>query len=1089
MKFNLVYGKSGTGKSTYIYENISKKMKDNKIFLIVPEQSNLMTEQNLFMATGENTLMNVEVLTLSRMISRVEDELGGKLETKLSKTGKSMLIYDLLGKYKSKLHFLGKTQKNVDTVGNLITEFKKHNITLQNLKDLNYENKYQELKLQDAIMLYEAYEEKIANKLIDENDKLSILSEKIDKSTLLDNTLIYIDDFQGFTPQELKIVEKIMDKCKELTVCVCLDDINTLTKPENDIFYFNKVFAAKLLELAERKSAEIEKIKLDKNLRAKSEELRFLENNFNKIKSEQYNKKVEDICICLSSDIYSELEDIAKKITKLVELEGYRYKEISIITQNTESYAEDAKAIFNKYNIPIFIDEKKKLNQNVLMQFILSMLEVFQKNWSYDSMFAFIKSDLLNLNEEDVYLLENYCRKWGIKGKKWNKEFSYEAVNDIQEKLENIRKKIVGPLNNFKNNVDSNRTVKQMSRALYNFLVENEIDKVLNEQLEALGNNDIIDEYKTSLNILINILDEMVLIFEDEEISFEKYKDILQIGFDNSKLGKIPLSQDQVILGDTERSRNHKIKVLFIVGMNDGSFPKHSREEGFLNDKDRNFLRENGFSVAKDSMELLYDEQFNIYRTLSMPSEKLFISYCSADSEGKSIRPSITLKKIKRLFPLLEEKSSMFENEYILANEKVTFEESLSKYKDFLEGKKIEDEWIKIICYFYKKNPYQFEKLVSGYFYTNKAEDIKPENIKRMYGNTLNTSVSRLENYRKCPFSFHMTYGLKLKEREDLKINAIDTGSFMHEVIDTFFEKVQKENLDIKKLENEEILKIVNEIIEEILSAARYYIFSSTAKFRMLTRKLKKVVAKSIEYIIYSLKYSDFKPVGNEIEFGKNGIYKPIVMDLENGQKVEITGKIDRMDIGKIDDNKYVRIIDYKSSIKKLDLNQVEAGLQIQLITYLDAVTEQDDYLPSGVLYLGLIDSIKKATRNMTDEEIEIDLKKSFKMQGLVLADVKVIHSMDTKLENGKSSDIIPVYIDKEGEVSLKKSSVATKEEFLNLQRTVKDTIKEISKEILKGKIDIKPYKYKKQTGCDYCKFKTICMFDPSKKDNDFLYI
>jgi ATP-dependent helicase/nuclease subunit B len=311
----------------------------------------------------------------------------------------------------------------------------------------------------------------------------------------------------------------------------------------------------------------------------------------------------------------------------------------------------------------------------------------------------------------------------------------------------------------------------------------------------------------------------------------------------------------------------------------------------------------------------------------------------------------------------------------------------------------------------------------------------------------------------------------------------------MHEVIDTFFEKVQKENLDIKKLENEEILKIVNEIIEEILSAARYYIFSSTAKFRMLTRKLKKVVAKSIEYIIYSLKYSDFKPVGNEIEFGKNGIYKPIVMDLENGQKVEITGKIDRMDIGKIDDNKYVRIIDYKSSIKKLDLNQVEAGLQIQLITYLDAVTEQDDYLPSGVLYLGLIDSIKKATRNMTDEEIEIDLKKSFKMQGLVLADVKVIHSMDTKLENGKSSDIIPVYIDKEGEVSLKKSSVATKEEFLNLQRTVKDTIKEISKEILKGKIDIKPYKYKKQTGCDYCKFKTICMFDPSKKDNDFLYI
>ena len=227
---------------------------------------------------------------------------------------------------------------------------------------------------------------------------------------------------------------------------------------------------------------------------------------------------------------------------------------------------------------------------------------------------------------------------------------------------------------------------------------------------------------------------------------------------------------------------------------------------------------------------------------------------------------------------------------------------------------------------------------------------------------------------------------------------------------------------------------------------------------------------------------------GNEIEFGKNGNYKPISIELDNGQKVEITGKIDRMDIGKVDNETYVRIIDYKSSIKKLDLTQVEAGLQIQLITYLDAITEQEAYLPSGVLYLGLIDTIKKASRNMSDEEIELELKKNFKMQGLILADVKVIRSMDNKLEKG-ASDIIPVYIDKEGEVSEKKSSVATKEEFERLQKTVKDTIKEISKEILKGKIDIKPYKYEKKTGCDYCKYRTICMFDSTRKDNDFFYI
>ena len=475
MKFRLIYGKSGTGKSCYIYEDIKNRMKDNKIFVIVPEQSNLMTEQNLFKYTQKSTLMNTEVLTLSRMASRIEDELGGKLDTKLSKIGKSMLIYNLLGKYKSKLQFLGKTPKNVDTVNQLITEFKKHNITTNEIKSLETENKYQKLKLQDILILYEAYEEKLSNKLIDENDKLNLLAEKLEKSTLLTDAIIYIDDFQGFTEQEFKIIDRIMNKCQELNVVVTLDELNTLTKPENDLFYFNKVFATRLIELAERKNAEIEKIKLEKNLRSKTKELLFLEENYNTTKPNIFKDKIENIEIKLTNDIYAELEEVAKQIVKLVREENYRYNEISIITQNTENYAEDAKAIFKKYNIPIFIDEKKKLNQNLVMQFILAILEVYQKNWSYEAMFSVIKSDLMNINEEDIYLLENYCRKWGIKGKKWHKEFCYEAKNQVQDRLEAIRLKIVNPILNLKKEFDE-KNVKSMCKALYNFLQESKID-------------------------------------------------------------------------------------------------------------------------------------------------------------------------------------------------------------------------------------------------------------------------------------------------------------------------------------------------------------------------------------------------------------------------------------------------------------------------------------------------------------------------------------------------------------------------------------------------------------------------------------
>jgi ATP-dependent helicase/nuclease subunit B len=309
----------------------------------------------------------------------------------------------------------------------------------------------------------------------------------------------------------------------------------------------------------------------------------------------------------------------------------------------------------------------------------------------------------------------------------------------------------------------------------------------------------------------------------------------------------------------------------------------------------------------------------------------------------------------------------------------------------------------------------------------------------------------------------------------------------MHEVIDLFFKRLDEDEISVKEIEEEEIRKIVNDIINNILNTNRYYIFSSSAKFRLLTKRLKKVVLKSIEYIVYSLKYSDFSILGHEIEFSNTGKYKPIKLNVDD-KNIEITGKIDRVDTAKFSDTQYVRIIDYKSSVKDVDMNQVMAGLQIQLITYLDAIQEQDSFESSGILYQGLIDNVVKANKNLSEEEIEAQIRKNFKMKGLILADVSVIRMMDNKLENG-SSDIIPVYISKDGEISERKSSTIKKEDFKNLQNKVKEIIKEISKEILRGKIDIKPYYYKKKTGCDYCKYKTICMFNTNIKDNDYNYI
>ena len=1087
MKLTIVYGRSGTGKSEYIYESIKNRLGNNKIFLIVPEQCNLSAEKKLFEVINKNSLINAEILTLSRMAYRVSNEIGGN-KNHLSKAGKDMLIFDLLSKGKSVLNFLGKSSKNIDIVNRMLTEFKKHGISVDDLKNANIEDNYTSLKLKDITLLYEEYEKRIQNNFIDENDSLTILANSLPKTNMFKDTIIYIDEFLGFTPQEYKVFEELSKQAKEIIVGVAADNLEAKTSKEKDIFYFNKKYANKLMKIAKQNSYEIEEVKLEDTIRFKSKELKFLEENLYLGKG-KFDKDNRDIKLFLASNPYTELEYVAQNIHNLVKNCGYCYKDIGIIAEEIDKYSEDAKAICNKYEIPLFIDEKKELNQNILIKFILAMLDIFAKNWSFDSIFNYLKIGLLQIEKEDIYVLENYCKKWGIRGNKfYNKEFEYEQKNDVQERLEKLRKQIVTPLLNFKKEVSLDKSVTQITKEIYNFIIDNKINETLDKKLKEYNNIEISDEYNTSYKLLVSILEDLSLVFKDEKVTFEKYKDLLEVGLNSSELGKIPATQDQVVLGDTERTRSNKLKVIFVIGINDGSFPKANRVEGYLNDKDRQVLENVGIELAKNSIDSLYEEQFNIYRTLTTPEEMLFLSYSSSDKEGKSIRPSILIKKIKRAFPNLIEESDVVEKRYVKTNEKATFEDALQIYKEYLDGKEIQEEWKDLIRYFYKKDKKRFKRAVSGVYYTNVSQNISKENIEKLYGNTLKTSVSRLENYRRCPFSFHMIYGLKLKEKEELKIEAIDTGSFMHEVIDLFFKEIDDAGKSVKEISEEEIFVVVNKIVEMLLGTSRYYIFTSSAKFRLLARRLKKVVYQSICYIVYSLKYSDFKILGHEIEFSNTGKFKTINLEVENGKKVEITGKIDRLDTAKLGENQYVRIIDYKSSYKDLDLNQVQAGLQIQLITYLEAICEQTEFEASGVLYMGLIDNVVKNAKNMTEEEIENKIRNNFKMKGLILADISVVKLMDNKLQTG-SSDIVPVYISKDGTLSEKKSSIISKEEFDGLQKQVKETIKEISKEILKGKIDIKPYNYNKKTGCDYCKYKTICMFNTNIKGNEYNYI
>ena len=1104
MGLRLVYGRSGAGKSTFIFDEIKDLIKKNKkIYIITPEQFSFTAERKLLDVVGNGAAINAEVLTFNRMAYRVMNEVGGITKTALSSCGKSMLIYNILLNEKGKLNFLGKTDENIELISTQITEFKKHGINVQNLDEIinKSSDKYLNAKMSDMRIVYSKFEETIKNKYIDENDALTILSEQLPQTNIFENTLIYIDEFVGFTKQEYDIIAILLEQSSQVTINVCTDSLEESLSPDTDIFYANKLTVKKIMETVDTVKQKVDTpIYIEDVKRFKNKELGFLEQNLYAVPYKKYpEKSINNIKLFLANNPYSEIENVAINIVKLVKNCNYRYRDISIITKNLDTYSNLCKVIFNKYQIPVFIDEKKDLSQNIIVKYLLSILEIYAKNWSYESVFNYIKTGFLDISQEEIYEFENYCLKWDIKYSKWYKgdwNFHDDDGKD-REKIKHfkeLRKMVVDPLIKFKEGLLGINSAKEITTRLYNFLIENNIDKKLQEKEEELisiGKTDIANEYETSFKVIVQVLDEIVLIFGDEKINFERYMQILKTGLGSCDLGKIPGTQDQVIMGDIDRSRSHKIKTVFIIGLNDGMFPSINKNEGYFNDDDRANLKNQGFELAKGTVERMYEDNFNIYKAFTAASENIYLSYSSSASDGKTLRASTLVSKIKRIFLGLTEQSDIIEKSSEILTQSNTFEELLNQIRDFRDcDKELTGQWVAVYNYYMSEEKWKNKLIYSlkALNYTNIPEKISKDNIKELYGNTLKTSISRLEKYKSCPFSYYLRYGLNLSEKDKLKVDSLDTGTFMHDVIDEFFNQIKIRSINIKDLEENKMYEIIEELINEKLKLNVNFIFSATPKYRVLTERLKRVVKRSMKYIVESIKYGDFYVYGNEVEFEDGKQYKPIELDLDDNRKVQITGKIDRIDMADDGTSKYIRIIDYKSSYKNIDLNSVYNGLQIQLLTYLDAICNEEKIEPAGVLYFNLIDPVIKSKKNMTEEEIENEIRKKFKMQGIILADINVVKMMDNKLESGQSN-IIPAYVGAKGDLSERKTSGVSKKQFRYLQKYMNVVIKQIAEEILSGNINIYPYYKKKKTPCQYCEYKAICGFNTGAPNNKYNYI
>lgn len=1112
MGIRFIYGRAGSGKSSFCIDEISKRVKDDsvsKIIYIVPEQYTFQRETLLLRRIGEHALLKTEVLSFKRMAHRVFDSCGGRVHDRMKDSGRSMLIYKILQNDEENLHYFNRISKEqgfTDIISKTITEFKKYNVFPENLDDSveNVDDKDLKDKLMDLSLIYSKFNESIAENLIDGDDELTLLAEKLSLKDPYRDAEIWIDEFTTFTPQQMEVIRALAGQCKEINITLCMDELGKGKEDEvTDIFNVIKSTEYRLLlMMRENNIGYLEPINLNDGVPLRfrqSKELAHLEKYFFTYPFKLYKDRIKDMRLYKANNSYDEIEEVAREIIRLVRDEGYRYRDISVVCRNIDEYEKITTVIFNEYGIPLFLDKKIDILNNPLIILVLSALEIYLRGWSYETVFKYLKSGLTGISRDEIDVLENYVLAKGIKGYKWTGELSVEAEDEV---IVSIMEKVREPLMTFHKKI-LKKDVRGICTAIYEFLVDINVFDRIDEwvkKFEEEGLQSKVKEYEQVSEVVLDILNQAVEVMGEEKLDIDEFYRILISGFQSKEIGVIPAALDQVNVGDIARVKGREVKALFVVGVNDGVLPSASKDEGILSDRDRDILKDIGVELSSSTKSKVFEEQFMVYTALTLGSNFIMVSYPMADFEGKSLRPSIVIPRLKRIFPRLVEESDIYNvrNRNDKFSDVVapipTFNKLILALRKSYEKEEIEEYWEDVFSWYKEREEFNNRSghIFAGLNYSNTGDEIGREKIKELYSTDsgrLLFSVSRLEKYAECPFAYFVQYGLKARDRKIYEFTAPDLGSFMHGILDDFTKKVKSEKIAWSELTADRCRQIVSELVEIKLKEESDSILNSSKKYRYFTDRFKRVITKSVSVISEQMRKGQFEIFSNEFDFGdyKNG--SPIKLELPSGEDVYLTGRIDRIDTLEMDGNTYVRVIDYKSGSKKFDLNELYYGLQIQLLVYLDAILRNSKYIlhtqamPGAILYFKIDDPIIKSKTELEDEEIRKEVLQKLKMNGLLLKDAELVRAMDNDMET--YSLIIPATFKKDGDFS-SNSSVVTEEQFDILREYVNMKMIELCEDMLSGKIRIEPCKNQTTAYCEYCDYASICQFDTSIKDNKY---
>ncbi|KON89492.1 ATP-dependent helicase [Sporosarcina globispora] len=1140
MTVRLLVGRSGSGKTEYCLDEIRDELRFNPdgdpIIYLVPEQMTFLSEYKLITAPGLCGMIRSQVYSFTRLAWRILQETGGMSRYHLNSVGISMLIRKIIEDKKDELKlFQRAADKNgfIQQIEQMMTEFKRYCVApdelaekQQQLSETGKSNKALQDKLHDLELIYKNFEESLAGKYTDSEDYFRLLAEKASHSEYLKNAEVYIDGFYSFTPQEYSIIEQLMKLCKKVTITLTLDQpIKHSATDELHLFRMTGENYQTIKELASRNRLDVEEIVLSEQKRWNHPSLSHLEEHFISRPAEPFAGGA-DIHIGQAVNRRAEIEGVARKINKLVRTEGYRYRDIAVLARNGQDYHDMIETVFHDYDIPFFIDQKRTMLNHPLVELIRSTLEIINGNWRYEPIFRAVKTELIFPSKltpgklrEQMDKLENYVLAYGVQGDKWTKkkrwiyrrirglEFEAVAQTDAEKKIEDelndLREMITGPILRLHRRLKKAADGREFCEALFLYLEELDVPLKIERWKtaeEEKGNLVKSREHGQAWNAIMELLDQYVEMLGEEEVTLKRFASVLDAGMESLRFTLVPPAIDQVMAADLERSRLTDIKAAFVIGLNEGVLPAKFSEDGVLADEDREILNTNGMKLAPGSRTRLLDEEFLAYKAFVTSSDKLFISYPLANEEGKALMPSSYIKRLGEMFPNCGQHSFMADPAELPEAEQLEYADNLNTALSYLTSQlqlkkrnyPIYDLWWDVYNFYLKNEKWSRPvlKVLSSLNYENRTIQLGEDTSKELYGDHIQASVSRMELFHSCPFSHFAQHGLRLRERQVYRLEAPDIGDLFHAALKFIAETVMNQKLSWTDMTREQCEILAKEAVEMLAPKLQNEILLSSNRHHYIKRKLEQIISRASYVISEHAKSSGFSPVGLELGFGPKGELPSLVFPLNNGTKMELVGRIDRVDKAQDTNGTFLRVIDYKSSSKDLNVSEVYYGIALQMLTYLDIIIAHSNALigteadPAGVLYFHVHNPIISTSKMLTLEDIEQELYKKFKMNGLLLGDENVIRLMDQTLETGDSS-IISAGFKKDGTLS-KRSKVASKQEFDYLRRYVRTMYTNTGNKITEGNVEVSPYKMKEKTPCTFCAYKSVCQFDESLETNDY---